>query len=203
MKKTMSQSPLKSPKENFRIAPAKFNIWLFMLASSMLFAAFVSAFIVHKPDAEAKNLWTSFDLPVYFLYSFIIAILSSGSVFLAYKAAKEDELRLNRIFLGITLFLGILFCVSQFLGWKQLASVGLTFVNSRPEDISASYFWVITVFHALHVLGGIILLSVALARAFAFKVHKKQLTLMSVVHTYWHFVGFLWVYLYLFLYFAR
>jgi cytochrome c oxidase subunit 3 len=203
MSKTMSPSSLKTKKENYKIAPAKVNIWLFMLASCMFFAAIVSAFIVHKPDAEAKNLWTVFDLPIYFLFSFITALISSGTIYIAYKAAKQDELEINKLFTGITLFLGVLFCVFQVLGWKQLVSVGLTFVNARPQDISASYVWIITVLHALHVLGGIILLTVTLVSEFKFKVHKKQMTLMSVTHTYWHFVGLLWIYLYLFLYFAR
>ena len=80
---------------------------------------------------------------------------------------------------------------------------GLTFVNARPEDISASYVWVITFLHALHVLGGIVLLTVTLVQAFQLKVHKKRMTWMAVTHTYWHFVGLLWIYLFLFLYFAR
>lgn len=203
MNKTMSPSSFKLNKENYRIAPAKLNIWLFMLASCMFFAAIVSAFIVHKPDAESKNLWTAFDMPVYFMYSLITAVVSSITIYIANRAAKEDELEKNKLFLGLTLALGIVFCVFQYMGWRQLVSVGLTFVNARPEDISASYLWVITMVHALHVVGGIILLAVTLGRAYKFRVHKKEMTLMSVTHTYWHFVGLLWIYLYLFLYFAR
>ncbi|MCC7299282.1 MAG: cytochrome c oxidase subunit 3 [Bacteroidia bacterium] len=194
---------IKQPQETYRVAPAKFNIWLFMIASSMLFAAFVSAYIVHKPDAQAKSLWTLFDLPVFFTYSAITAVISSITLFIAWRAAKSDELGLNKSMLGVTLVLGILFCVFQYLGWQTLISQGLTFVNAKPEDISASYVWVITIIHALHVLGGIVLLAVTLARAIQFKVHKKSMTLMSVTHTYWHFVGLLWIYLFLFLYFAR
>ena len=62
------------------IPPAKFTLWLFMLASAMLFAAFVSAFVVHMPDGEAKNIWTSFDLPIYFFYSLIVAVAFSVSI---------------------------------------------------------------------------------------------------------------------------
>lgn len=190
-------------QEQFKVAPAKFNIWLMMIASCMLFAALISAFIVHKPDAAAKNLWTQFDLPVYFTYSLITAVVSSITVFVAWYAARKDELGLNKAMLALTLGLGIVFCVFQYLGWKTLVSQGLTFVNSRPEDISASYVWVITMIHALHVLGGIALLAVTLVQAIQYKVHKKRMTLMSITHTYWHFVGLLWIYLFLFLYFAR
>jgi cytochrome c oxidase subunit 3 len=185
------------------VAPAKLNIWLFMLASSMLFAALVSAFVVHQPDAKAKETWTMFNLPTYFLVSLIISIVSSITIYAAFRNAKNDELIKNRTYLIATFVLGILFCISQYLGWKELVSMKLTFVNPRPEDISASYVWMITVVHVVHVLGGIILLSVGIYKSLKLEIHKKQLTFMSVTHTYWHFVGLLWFILYLFLYFAR
>ncbi|MFZ9754998.1 MAG: cytochrome c oxidase subunit 3 [Bacteroidia bacterium] len=185
------------------VAPGKFNLWLLMLASSMLFASLVSAFIVHKPDAQAKSTWTAFDLPIFFLVSVFVAVLSSVTIFVAWKAAKNDELNTNKTFTALTLALGLLFCVTQYLGWKQLISLDLTLVNARPEDISASYVWMITGVHVLHVLGGLVLLSVALVKSFKLEVHKKNMTLMSITHTYWHFVGLLWIFLYLFLYFAQ
>jgi len=61
----------------------------------------------------------------------------------------------------------------------------------------------ITVVHVVHVLGGIVLLTVGIFKSFKLEIHKKQLTFMSVTNTYWHFVGLLWFILYLFLYFAR
>jgi cytochrome c oxidase subunit 3 len=140
---------------------------------------------------------------MYFTWSAITAVVSSITIFIAFRAAKQDELQLNKIFISATLVLGILFTVFQGLGWQTMVEQGLTFVNARPEDISASYVWVITFLHALHVLGGIVLLTVTLVQAFQLKVHKKRMTLMAVTHTYWHFVGLLWIYLFLFLYFAR
>lgn len=201
----MIQQQLKTKKQrdNYRIAPMRFNLVLFMIASSMLFAAFVSAYVVHSPDAQAKNTWTVFELPVQFMYSAILAVISSGTIYMAFRAAKQDEISANRIWTGVTLALGLIFCALQYLGWKDMNDRGLVFVNAKPEDISASYVYVISFFHALHVLGGIVLLAVTLIKAFRFEVHKKQMTMMRVTHTYWHFVGLLWIYLYLFLYFAR
>jgi cytochrome c oxidase subunit 3 len=185
------------------VPPARLNLWLFMLASSMLFAAVVSAFIVHRPDAEGRGAWTAFDLPVFFLYSTIIVIASSVTAYLAQKNAKNDELAANRSFLLITTVLGILFCISQYLGWQQMIRLDLTFVNARPEDISASYVWVITALHFVHILGGIALLIATWISAVRLNVHKKSMGLMTITHTYWHFVGVLWIFLYLFLYFAQ
>jgi cytochrome c oxidase subunit 3 len=197
----MKTAKYKDPKP--AVVPAKLNLWLFMLASSMLFAATVSAFIVHRPDAEGRGAWTAFDLPIFFLYSTIIVVLSSVTAYYAYKSAKNDELGQNKSWLLATTILGILFCVSQYLGWSQMVRLELTFVNARPEDISASYVWVITVLHFIHILGGIGLLIATWIQAIRLNVHKKSMTLMSITHTYWHFVGLLWIFLYLFLYFAQ
>jgi cytochrome c oxidase subunit 3 len=41
-----------------------------------------------------------------------------------------------------------------------------------------------------------------LINSFRYKIHKKNTLQISMCNTYWHFVGFLWVYLYMFLYFA-
>lgn len=197
----MKAAKFKDPKP--AVVPAKLNLWLFMLASSMLFAATVSAFIVHRPDAEGRGAWTAFDLPIFFLYSTIIVVLSSVTAFYAYKSAKNDELSQNKTWLLVTTILGTLFCVSQYLGWQQMVRLELTFVNARPEDISASYVWVITMLHFIHILGGIGLLIATWIQAIRLNVHKKSMTLMSITHTYWHFVGLLWIFLYLFLYFAQ
>jgi len=71
------------------------------------------------------------------------------------------------------LILGLLFCVFQILGWLDLINRGLPFVNARSEDISASYVWAITFVHALHAVGGIVLVSVAFVKSLRYEIHKK------------------------------
>lgn len=197
------QPIVKRKKESYPVAPPRFNLWLIMIASSMFFAAIISAYVVVQPDNLVKGTWTLFNLPVYFFYSVIIVALSSLTIYLARRSALKDEISRNRGYLAITLMLGFAFCISQYLGWKALLAMGLTFVNPRPADISASYVWVITAVHIVHVAGGMILLGVALFRSMQYRVHKKEMVLMEVTHTYWHFVGLLWVLLYLFIYFAQ
>jgi len=198
--------PIKfQPKEAFRMNPREFLLWLLIVASVMLFAAFTSAYILHRKDGLANSQWIQFDLPVQFTYSLITAAISSVSMLLAYRAAKNDEIGRIKWFLLATLLLGILFCFLQFSGWKYLTSIGLTFVpdENLVGGISASFLYVVTVFHFLHVIGGLILLAFTLLRSMYFRVHRKNLLLIRVTNTYWHFVGLLWIYLFLFLYFAR
>lgn len=200
----MNKQITRSRKDsNTRIAPAKFNILLIMAASVMLFAAFTSAYLVHRPDAITKDTWTVFALPMAFFYSALVAFVSSITIWLAYRAAKQDEIGQIKIFTTLTFLLGVAFCVLQYVGYQDMVARNLFLVNPEPKDISASFVYVISFVHLVHLLGGMVLLAVLLVRTFQFKVHKKSLTFASVTHTYWHFVGLLWIYLYLFLYFAR
>lgn len=169
-----NSSPKKVKDPAPLIAPFKMNLWLFMLASSMLFAAFVSAYIVARPDAEAKQLWTSFDLPIYFFLLIDHKHTEFSNCANGDSSSKKDELARNKGLIAVTLVLSVLFCYSQYLGWSRMVMQDLTFVNARPEHISASYVWVITVLHFIHILGGIILLAVAQVKSFRLEIHKNK-----------------------------
>lgn len=182
-----------------KVHPKKFSLWLLLLGVLMLFAGLTSAYIVRKGDGN----WFDFQVPSVFLYSTIIVLLSSVSMFFAFKSAKDDEIERIHIGLAITVFLGISFVITQYLGWQALQDQGLFFVNPKEGNkISASFFIVLAGVHLVHIIGGIFYLSYTLFRSLQLKIHRKATLLIEMCNTYWHFVGFLWVYLYLFLYFA-
>lgn len=180
----------------------RFSLWLLIIGIIMLFAAFTSAMIVRM----AQGNWLFFELPVQFTYSTFLVLLSSISMWTAYRAAKKDELTLMLAGLGITLVLGIAFCYSQYMGWIDLYNRGIVFSPTGEQTdaggISGSYVILLAGVHLIHILGGILFLTVVLIKGFMHRVHKKNLLSINMCNTYWHFVGFLWVYLYLFLYFA-
>lgn len=198
-----TQNNLKYRKDsNTRMEPSKLNLWLLMVASTMLFAGVLSAFLVSQPDAMANKVWEKAPVPFWFMVSAVAVGLSSLSMWMAKRAAEDDELGRNRIFLYLTLILGVSFCYFQYLGWADLVKNGFYFVNPTPGKISGSFVYVITALHLLHLLGGLVLIGVTLAKSHKYKVHKKEMKLMNVCNIYWHFVGLLWIILYLFLYFA-
>jgi len=182
-----------------KVHPKKFSLWLLCLGILMLFAGLTSAYIVRRGDGN----WFDFELPHAFFYSTIIVLLSSVTMIYAYRSAKKDELAGVKIGLILTLVLGIGFIVSQYMGWLEMQDKGLFFVNPKEGDkVSASFLIVIAVVHIAHIIAGIIFLIVTLIKALDSKVHKKNTLSIDMCNTYWHFVGLLWVYLYLFLYFA-
>lgn len=188
-----------TPKE---FSPKSFIIWLFIVASTMLFLAFCSAYFVHQGDGVRNNAWLKFDLPFEFWISAGIVIVSSIFMQMAYRSAQRDDIYKIPSLLTITLICGIAFCISQFYGWLNLMDRGLFFSNKEPAEISASFVYVISAAHFAHIIGGLILLTVGITRASRLQIHKKNMVFINICKTYWHFLGILWILLLLFLYFA-
>src|SRR5690606_40139143 len=67
----------------------------------------------------------------------------------------------RRILLLLTILLGIGFFFSQYHSWQVLIEQGAFFINNNA---SQSFIYVFTGFHLVHILGGIIVLLVALFR---------------------------------------
>lgn len=187
-------------QQGLGVHPKKFTVWLLIIGMIMLFAGFTSAYIVRR----AEGNWFQFELPSMFTFTTIIAVLGSISMFWAQRAAKRDELEQVKLALGLTLTLGIAFCYGQYLAAVEMIDNGLYFVNNdMPSKISASFLYVIAGVHLAHIFGGLIYLTVMLVKSFQLKIHKKATLGISMCATYWHFVGILWIYLFLFLNFAR
>jgi cytochrome c oxidase subunit III len=185
------------------VNPTVFTVWLLILASVMLFAAFASAYIVHRTDAVRNEAWLSFDLPVWFWVSAGIAVVSSVCIQLAFRAAKRDDIQLIPSLTLLTIMSGLLFGVSQFMGYLDLVERGLYISNAEAEEISASYVYVISLVHLAHIVLGLVLLSITFFKSLRLNVHRKNMVFINISTTYWHFLGILWICILLFLFFAR
>jgi cytochrome c oxidase subunit 3 len=174
------------------VEPKKFVLWLLLVSSIMLFAGFTSAYIVRRGEGE----WVVFELPIMFMLNTGVVVLSSVFMQWAYIAAKKDELNQTKIGLGLAIVLGTLFCIMQYWGWSQMVYNSIYFGFANP---SGSFVYVITGLHMAHVIIGILYLVIIFIQTFRFKVHKKAIRGIAMCNTYWHFVGILWIYLYVFL----
>jgi cytochrome c oxidase subunit III len=96
--------------------------------------------------------------------------------------------------IGMTLLLGIAFIVLQWLGFQQLWEQRITFKGSG----AGQFLYVIFGLHGLHLIGGIIALTVLFIKAFVGKVKLYSSVPVDVLATYWHFVDLLWIYLLVF-----
>jgi cytochrome c oxidase subunit III len=171
--------------------PKKFALWLFMVTVVMVFAALTSAYIVR----QAEGNWFEFTLPDIFYYTTGILILSSLSLHWSYVSAKRDNLRQLKTGMLITVILGLGFLIGQWYSWVALVDKDVYFVGNP----SGSFLYVFTGLHAIHLISGVIFLIIVLISSYRYKVHSQEMVPMEMCATYWHFLGGLWIYLFMFL----
>ena len=171
--------------------PSSTAIWVFLFAVTMMFAAFSSALIVRKGSSLD---WQGFTLPSILYFNTFLLLVSSVTLEVARRRVATFMGGLwNRAesptrWLYVTLVLGLLFVVGQYVAWRQLSAQGL-YLATNP---SSSFFYLLTAVHGIHVLGGLGGLLYVIG-----KLNKSILRRNTLVATarYWHFMGVLWVYL--------
>jgi cytochrome c oxidase subunit 3 len=142
-------------------------------------------------EASAWYLW----LP---LWNTIILLSSSVTVHIAHMGLLDNNRRKFNLWLGLTVFLGVVFvCLQALEYYEAYAHFGLT-LNS---GIYGSTFFMLTGFHGFHVLMGTFMLGVQLYRS----VRAGHFTAddhfgFEGSSWYWHFVDVVWVFLFLFVY---
>ncbi|MEO8149108.1 MAG: cytochrome c oxidase subunit 3 [Bacteroidia bacterium] len=170
-------------------------LWFAMVSMLMIFGAYTSAYIVRMSDGN----WTIFQLPKMFLYSTITILLSSIPMQFSVYAAKRNRTDLVKTSLLFTFGLGLIFVLLQFLGWIDMIHRNLFFVANDP---STSFVYVISGVHLAHLAGGIIYLVYVNYNALFEKYNSGNYFALTQCATFWHFLGGLWLYLYLFLLYA-
>jgi len=185
---------------NSPVHPKKFAMWIAIGSIVMAFAGLTSAYIVKK----GAGYWVEFNLPQMFLISTIVIAVSSISMQMAYYYYKRLQSKLAIGATIITFILGCVFLYTQYEGWIDLNNSGIQ-LNGNP---SGSFVYVISGLHFAHIVGGLIALfatSIGMyfrnrntVKQLMEEVNPERMTGLNLLATYWHFVGILWLYLYIF-----
>ncbi|MBV8051171.1 MAG: cytochrome c oxidase subunit 3 [Acidobacteriaceae bacterium] len=171
--------------------PASTGIWVGLFAIGMTFAALTSALVVRKGGASD---WRHFTLPSVLYLNTIVLLASSVSLEISrrqiatYMGGLRSKVTSPARWLYVTLALGLLFVVGQYIAWRQLSAQGL-YLATNP---SSSFFYVLTAAHLLHITGGLGGL-IRVIRKLGKSVLKRST--LDATSRYWHFMDVLWIYL--------
>lgn len=182
----------------------RFALWVGLCSLFMAFAGLTSSYIIRRAQPD----WLQFNMPTEFFISTAAIVLSSVTISFAHHYYRKDEFRQFRIYLILTFVFGCIFTVFQFRGWDVITDQGIIMFG-KGATISGSFLGVISLWHLVHVLGGLFFLLIAIIRSFI--IFKKDPTRsllkdiqpskgirMDLLTTYWHFIDVLWVYLIIF-----
>lgn len=196
-------------------------VLLGIISIVMLFAGLTSGYIVRQGEGK----WVEFALPHTFILSTILIILSSIPMQWAMHSIRKDNRKNLLIGLMLTALFGLAFVFTQYMAWSELFNQGIAFTGRIKDvttdftyipsgletveqageagNVAGSFLYVITGLHVLHLLAGIIVLFIVFSRAIRNKYSASNYNGVKMCTIYWHFLGGLWLYLFLFLLYIR
>ncbi len=185
---------IERPERTLGMNPVKFILWLIIVSIIMFFAAMTSACMVKSADGN----WLTFEMPAILTYSNIVVIASSVFLHLSYLNFNKDEFIKGNLFITLTFVFGIVFLVFQYLGFAELIKNKIYFAGPSSNP-SGSFFYIIVVMHALHLIAGLAFLLIVFIKAIKSEIHSKSMNTIEMCCTFWHFLSLLWIYLFFFL----
>ena len=182
---TLKQTNIKAKKMMLLIA---------MVSMTMTFAGLTSAYVV----SSSRSDWlTSFEMPLAFTISTLIIILSSVTFGFAKYFISTESFKKSMIFMIFTIFLAFTFIFYQFQGFNQIIDSGYYFTGAQ-SSITTSFLYVLVMLHMVHLFAGIIVLFTVFNNVYKQKYSLSNTLGIELGVTFWHFLDFLWGYLYLF-----
>lgn len=209
-----------SPYFDVRLRRARLGMVVALTAIVMVFVSFTSAYLVRQGlptlDPRTNTLvrdWFPVPLPRLLLINTFVLLISSLTMELARRrVAREAALaqvasipgvslkqETKISWLALTVVLGLSFLTGQWMAWRELAASGF-YVATSP---SSSFVYLLTGMHGLHLLGGVLALLAAGAASLLRRPVASRLILLDATGWYWHFMAFLWIYIFCLLEFVR
>jgi cytochrome c oxidase subunit 3 len=210
-----------SPDYASRLRRARLGLAVAIAPIVMLFVSFTSAYMVRKglPTLDERTNtyvrdWTPVNLPIALL------LVNTGLLFASSVAAELARRQITRQaaldsvpsipgvslgpgkglpWLGITVVLGGGFLAGQWFAWRLLAERGVYLATSG----SSAFVYLLTATHAVHLLGGMLVLLYAATVSLLRKPVAARRIVVDVTAWYWHFMFLLWVYIFALLWFVR
>lgn len=167
-----------------------FGFTVFLFSESIVFLSFFMTYIALR---STTTPWLPPGVPRLEVAkpAFNTAVLVSSSfvIYFADRALKRNKLNQFRLLWLLTSAMGTYFLVGQAIEWSNL-SFGLT------TGLFGATFYLLTGFHGLHVLVGILLQMLMLARSFIPGNYSKSHFGVSATSLFWHFVDVIWIILF-------
>ena len=162
---------------------------LFIASEVMFFGGLFATYFNGRASVGPGN-WHApegghLDLPLAAVLTAILVASSFTMQFGVWAIRRGDQGQL-RLWTTITLGLGILFLAGQLYDYSTLG-FGIA------DGVFGTVFYTLTGFHGAHVFGGVVGLTILLARATRGQFSARNHVAVEAVSVYWHFVDVVWI----------
>jgi len=199
MEQATAHSHVAHLETNTGIDNRKIGIWLFLGSEVMFFSALIGAFLLTRASAGKPYEFFQPDALWLITINTFLLICSSLTMALSLGLIRRGKQSAFLISLGLTVLLGLAFVFIQFvIEYPKLMNEGLT-MNGVPYQFG-SLFYLLTGFHGMHVLGGVIWNSLVWLKGARGGFSRENNLGVEAAGLYWHFVDLVWIVLFTIIY---
>jgi heme/copper-type cytochrome/quinol oxidase subunit 3 len=164
-------------------------MWVFLASDCLFFGSFIATYLVYRNESIVGPYPNEvLDIPITSVSTFVL-LMSSLAMVLALNYAQKDQLGLTRFWILAVAVLGAIFLGFQVVEFSTFVSEGLTI----RSNLFGTTFFILTGFHGLHVLIGVLwLLGTAFAH-FKGALTSRSVEDLEMAGLYWHFVDIVWI----------
>lgn len=158
-------------------------------AWAMMFAALFFAYLGLRAQSRSwppPGLSLPLALPA---LNTVVMVASSVTLSRALKRLREGSRPSAVRWMGTTAVLGSLFVALQIVLWRNLWLDGIDF----STGVVGAVLYALTSLHALHVVGGLVVLGYLLVVALRGAQLQRKASTLRYCGMYWHFVDAVWV----------
>lgn len=171
-----------------------FGFVVFLLSESVIFFSFFAGYIVYKTTSLdwLPTGVTGLEIKEPAINT-VVLVSSSFVIYIAEKFLHKNNLWGFRFFWLLTIAMGSYFLYGQAVEWS-----GLPF--GFGDGVFGGTFYLLTGFHGLHVLTGVLLQLIMLGRSFLPNNYAKGEFGVQSTSLFWHFVDVIWIILFILIY---
>jgi len=178
--------------KNFYYPPGGILMWIIIFLELITFGMALIAMVVYSKDEPYVFHNSRLLLNASFgMINTVFLITSGFFMVLSVKYFKERDLKKSKIFLKLTVLGGILFLILKAVEYYDKIETGL----SIGYNSFFTFYWMLTLFHVIHVIVGLIILS-----SVHFALSKKKLNTniddIEASAAFWHMCDLIWLLLF-------
>lgn len=185
----------------------KLGMWFFIFTELLLFGGLFLVYSVHRAAYYTNFHEGSLELSVTIgTINTIVLLLSSMTIAMALTAVQKGQKKLALGLIAFTLFMAFVFMVNKYFEWSAKVEHGLYPGSAlmplleRGDLMYFSLYFFMTGLHALHIVVGMILLTVVFFKVRNGSIHSGKYFHLENGALYWHLVDLIWIFLFPLLY---
>jgi len=182
---------------------SKMGMWLFLLSEILLFGGLFILYAAYRYKNPVDFHHAAEELNrILGTLNTLVLITSSLTMALSLSSLQKGDRKLSILFLMSTIFLGVLFLVIKSFEWTSKIHHDI-YPNSprllgryKGEVLFYGLYYAMTGLHGLHVLVGVIVLSVMMVLMIRGKINTDRFAPLENSGLYWHLVDIIWIFLF-------